>query len=233
MAFCSGVSTLNILVVLSFASSCGWCSYSIYLANIFWLTLCWTLLQEASLVQVPPQLLQEAGQDFSGQQECICICSLISVCITLPFRVFLHSSRVCVVPKSWHFCKLVVCVWYKKCQGDWLEIAIKTSMMYFILLNEIAAVDPPTCWSKESVWKCLHSMCVYCQSPSGFVWLFWCVQFLIWCFLVTFPVQGQSPNKDWHMLMEGGVGREMVLLCPLFELESCPCKITPAGVWKR
>lgn len=76
-------------------------------------------------------------------------------------------------------------------------------------------------------------MCVCCQSPSGFVWLIWCVQFLIWCFLVTFPIQGQSPNKDWHMLMEGGVGREMVLLCPLFELESCPCKITPAGVWKR
>lgn len=60
VAFCSGVSTLNILVALlwiSFALSCWWHSYSIYLANIFWLTLCWTLLQESSLVQVPPQLL--------------------------------------------------------------------------------------------------------------------------------------------------------------------------------
>lgn len=54
----------------------------------------------------------------------------------------------------------------------------------------------------------LH-MCVHYQSPSGFVWLFWCVQFLIWCFMVTFLIQGQSPKKDWHLLIKGEVDREM------------------------
>lgn len=133
-------------------------------SNIFWLTLCWTLLQEASLVQVPPQLLWEASQDFSGQQECIYICSLLFLfpylCITLTFGVFLHSSHVGMVPKSWHFCKLVVCVWYKKHQREWLEIAVKISMLYFVLLNEIPAVDPPTCWS-ENLCESVFTLCVF------------------------------------------------------------------------
>lgn len=50
---------LNLLIVLLrmyFALSCCWSSYLIYLANVFWLTLRCPLLQEASLVQVLPQL---------------------------------------------------------------------------------------------------------------------------------------------------------------------------------
>lgn len=72
--------------------------------------------------------------------------------------------------------------------------------------------------AQESFWKCLHSLCVYFQSPSGFVCLFCRVQFLIWCLLVTFLTQRQSPKKDWHLLTEGGVGRGMDYLCPLFDL---------------
>lgn len=210
---------LNFLIVLlctSFALSCCWSSYLIYLANVFWLTLRCPLLQESSLVQVLPQLFWEASQDFSGHQSAFALVFWFTG-VLLPLSLFVlryhpGHSRTCSVflwcPEDDTSVSLR-CVWDKKPQQEWLEIAVKILMLYFVLLNEIPAVGLPTRWSKESMWKCLHSMCVYYQSPSGFVWLFWCVQFLIWCLLVTFLIQGQSPKKDWHVLTEGGVGREM------------------------
>lgn len=119
-----------------------------------------------------------------------------------------------MVPKRWRHCECVVCVWDRKPQRGWLEIAIKISMLRFVVLSKIPAVGLFICWNKESMWKCLHSMCVYYQSPSAFIWLFWCVQFLIWCFLVTFLIQRQSPKKDWHLLVEVELAEKWVSSAP-------------------
>lgn len=150
---------------------------------------------------------------FFWSSECICICLLV---VFFPYLCLYHvtiQSIPVLVPCLYGAQKVTpgwawgLCMRQKA--PECLEISIKISMLYFFLLSNIPAVGLPTCWSKESMWKCLHSMCAYYQSPSGFVWLFWCVQFFIWCLLVTFLIQGQSPKKDCHLLMEGGAGREM------------------------
>lgn len=70
---------LNLLIVLlcmSFALSCWWSSYLIYLANVFWLTLRCPLLQEASGSGANPAFLGSKPGYF-WSPECICICSLV------------------------------------------------------------------------------------------------------------------------------------------------------------